>query len=1083
MNHLMILIEEKERSAWTAARPSDTETATFSGHQAWCIVMVKAYLRYELVSTFGVVASAGSLIGRAAVVGHHHALESGKAKGNTSARRQCVVTPAVDALLVWDIKTTSLIVRLANEATARAGSVTAIAVAPSGRDVAAGYADGSIRIWPLDVLESESRADMHTSALGMDSAPPRMTLNAHYAGISALAWDQASGVLASGANDGDIIVWDVVAECGMFRLRAAHSDAVTALSFCNSGSEGQNLLISSSKDGVMRVFDTRSQFCVQTIVGHRGEIWAHCIVANGAFLVSGSINSELRVYKMERRDTNGLDGLSAQGELLKFIGLVRRRSSARVVDMDVMERTHASGNDASYVGTLVVVGGDRSVECFSIRDVLAAEAHRKRRARRAKERAKRKLTEKPGSSASKRLLLDEEVDEEEKGDKMVAGTYTPDDTENTIAIDVLAAIRLVRLKSRVHAISVLDIRSSRGSSSSPGLTSSRLLIHCHSNGLEIIDLPLVPLAETGLFENMEKRGSFDSMGHRGDVRALAMSHDESFLVTASAAKTLKVWSLSELSRGQCLRSMTTDGHALGCLFVPDRRSLVIVATKEGALQVLRTGSGESVCSIPQAHTGAIWSIVWHPKQAQHLSGSYTLISGGADKKIRFWRFHADRAEKHVAGDDDESSKGLLELERTAELTDEVLCVRCSPDGKMLLASLLDSTVRAFYADTLAPFVSFYGHKLPVLSMDISSDGEMLVTGSADKTIKIWGMHFGDLRKSLARAHDDSVLNVRLQAGTHYFFSGSRDGRLKYWDGDRFELICDLTRHHGECWAISTSADGEVVASVSSDRAIRVWRRSDEQMFLEDEREQRLDEMFERDLLTDPALGALDDDDNGRANRHSLIMYEPDAGTQQAVGQSSVAVKRTLESVRGSEALMEALELAAKEQERKEEEQGVNPSMYKPSMLLLGLQPDQYVLRSLRRIKVAEVESALMLLSYSQARSLLEYCVGFLRDPATAILHGEMVVRMAIILVRNYQNQIIASGERELLQQLAFLVRKCTNELKQLLGCNMAALDVWGQDLAERDQAPFREAIKRVNVEHRLAIKKKSKKRRIGSKGI
>ena len=44
------------------------------------------------------------------------------------------------------------------------------------------------------------------------------------------------------------------------------------------------------------------------------------------------------------------------------------------------------------------------------------------------------------------------------------------------------------------------------------------------------------------------------------------------------------------------------------------------------------------------------------------------------------------------------------------------------------------------------FVSMYGHSLPVLSMDISLDGSVMVTASADKTVKLWGMDFGDCHR-------------------------------------------------------------------------------------------------------------------------------------------------------------------------------------------------------------------------------------------------------------------------------------------------------------------------------------------------
>jgi WD40 repeat protein len=90
-------------------------------------------------------------------------------------------------------------------------------------------------------------------------------------------------------------------------------------------------------------------------------------------------------------------------------------------------------------------------------------------------------------------------------------------------------------------------------------------------------------------------------------------------------------------------------------------------------------------------------------------------------------------------------------------------------GKFLAVALLDSTIKIFFADTLKFFLSLYGHKLPVLSMDISSDSTLLVSGSADKNIKIWGLDFGDCHKSLF-AHGDSVMQVAFVPRTHYIFS-------------------------------------------------------------------------------------------------------------------------------------------------------------------------------------------------------------------------------------------------------------------------------------------------------------------------
>jgi len=63
-------------------------------------------------------------------------------------------------------------------------------------------------------------------------------------------------------------------------------------------------------------------------------------------------------------------------------------------------------------------------------------------------------------------------------------------------------------------------------------------------------------------------------------------------------------------------------------------------------------------------------------------------------------------------------------------------VRCSPNSKLIAVSLLDNTVKLFYFETLNFFVSLYGHRLPVLSFDFSTDSTLIVTGSADKNIKV-----------------------------------------------------------------------------------------------------------------------------------------------------------------------------------------------------------------------------------------------------------------------------------------------------------------------------------------------------------
>lgn len=66
-----------------------------------------------------------------------------------------------------------------------------------------------------------------------------MTFNGHKAAITSLKYDQLGGRLASGSKDTDVIVWDVISECGLYRLKG-HKDAITQALFLRE----KNLLVS-----------------------------------------------------------------------------------------------------------------------------------------------------------------------------------------------------------------------------------------------------------------------------------------------------------------------------------------------------------------------------------------------------------------------------------------------------------------------------------------------------------------------------------------------------------------------------------------------------------------------------------------------------------------------------------------------------------------------------------------------------------------------------------------------------------------------------------------------------------------------
>ena len=87
-------------------------------------------------------------------------------------------------------------------------------------------ASASDAAWPPRVCQSTVAAAR--GAAQPAAARAQVTLAGHRGAVTALRYNRSGALLASGAQDTDAIVWDVVAEAGLFRLRA-HSGQVTDL--------------------------------------------------------------------------------------------------------------------------------------------------------------------------------------------------------------------------------------------------------------------------------------------------------------------------------------------------------------------------------------------------------------------------------------------------------------------------------------------------------------------------------------------------------------------------------------------------------------------------------------------------------------------------------------------------------------------------------------------------------------------------------------------------------------------------------------------------------------------------------------
>jgi len=91
-----------------------------------------------------------------------------------------------------------------------------------------------------------------------------------------------------------------------------------------------------------------------------------------------------------------------------------------------------------------------------------------------------------------------------------------------------------------------------------------------------------------------------------------------------------------------------------------------------------------------------------------------------------------------------------------------------------------------------------------------------VSGSFDKTIRIWEMNNGVCVRSL-RGHGGGVLTVTVV--DNVLVSGSLDGEIKVWDFSSGLSYATLKNGSVQC----VDASGDVLVNLCQDGAISIWK--------------------------------------------------------------------------------------------------------------------------------------------------------------------------------------------------------------------------------------------------------------------
>jgi len=155
-------------------------------------------------------------------------------------------------------------------------------------------------------------------------------------------------------------------------------------------------------------------------------------------------------------------------------------------------------------------------------------------------------------------------------------------------------------------------------------------------------------------------------------------------------------------------------------------------------------------------------------------------------------------------------------------------VNLSADGQFALSGSWDKTLRLWDLNTGASVRTFQGHTKDVNSVAFSGDNRQIVSGSRDKTIKLWNTLAECKYTIVEDMHTDWVSSVSFSpsAKMPLIVSSGWDKLVKVWNLNNCKLRTNLAGHTGVVYTVAISPDGSLCASGGKDGIVMLWDVND-----------------------------------------------------------------------------------------------------------------------------------------------------------------------------------------------------------------------------------------------------------------
>ncbi|CAA7264845.1 unnamed protein product [Cyclocybe aegerita] len=252
-----------------------------------------------------------------------------------------------------------------------------------------------------------------------------------------------------------------------------------------------------------------------------------------------------------------------------------------------------------------------------------------------------------------------------------------------------------------------------------------------------------------------------------------------------------------------------------------------------------------------------------------------MFTGSQDRTIKMW----DLANVPLSSTDSTAVTHCKSLTTHKAHDKDINSLDISPNDRFLVSGSQDRTAKVFEIQyvvgaggavrgELKLVGTCKGHKRGVWTVRFGRAERVLATGSGDKTIKLWSLDDYSCLKTF-EGHTNSVLRLDFLNAGMQLVSTASDGLVKLWNVQEEECVTTLDNHEDKVWALAVSTDERTIVSGAADSVVTFWEDCTEENEAEKETKRTDMVLKDQDFMNYIALH-----DYKRAIQLALAMSQP-----------------------------------------------------------------------------------------------------------------------------------------------------------------------------------------------------------------